>query len=152
MYDPKYDYLFDHDALNDFLMKLLTANKEDRHRAEKDADVQKKDLEQSAEYFLEDGRLVVFDDEDTLVYTLYLKEQFIPVAQKDIGKDIDLTLNDIVAIYEYPISEINTLFWEQKPNEDLLDHPVWKKEQKDIDEEIESLKKRLEKLQARKAL
>lgn len=100
-----------------------------------------------AEKYLKDGRLVVFTEEGTPVYMLYLNKQFLPVCQQDV--DANVTLDDIIAVYEYPTAKINELFWKGDPDESLLDHPVWKEDQQKLQSEIDKLEAKLAKLRDR---
>lgn len=98
--------------------------------------------------YLKDGRLVVFSSDHKTVYTLYINGQFLPVSEQDT--DLQITLDDIVAVYEYPTSKINELFWKQKPEDGLLDHPVWKEDQEKLQIEIDKLEDKLARLKNRR--
>lgn len=98
--------------------------------------------------YLKDGRLVVFSSDHKTVYTLYMDGQFLPVSEQDT--DLQITMDDIVAVYEYPTSKINELFWKQKPEDELLDHPVWKEDQEKLQIEIDKLEDKLARLKNRR--
>lgn len=98
--------------------------------------------------YLKDGRLVVFSSNHKTVYTLYVNGQFLPVSEQDT--DLPITMDDIVAVYEYPTSKINELFWKQKPEDGLLDHPVWKEDQEKLQIEIDKLEDKLARLKNRR--
>lgn len=99
-------------------------------------------------HYLKDGRLVVFSSDHKTVYTLYMDGQFLPVSEQDT--DLQITMDDIVAVYEYPTSKINELFWKQKPEDGLLDHPVWKEDQEKLQIEIDKLEDKLARLKNRR--
>lgn len=98
--------------------------------------------------YLKDGHLVVFFLNHKTVYTLYMDGQFLPVSEQDT--DLPITLDDIIAVYEYPTSKINELFWKQKPEDGLLDHPVWKEDQEKLQIEIDKLEDKLAHLKNRR--
>lgn len=76
---------------------------------------------------------------------LPLKPEDIPLFQGNSKRD-----DGLVAIYRYPETLINELFWDGEPNEAFMDKVVWRKKD-DLQTEIESLERRLKALKEKQA-
>ena len=111
---------------------------------------EKKTKEESPIDLIKDGDLCVFSVGEKIIYTIFLNNQFLYVARNDSFET--LYEGNLVAIYEYPTSKLNELFWDQRPNDKVLANKknlVWSKEKHDSEykKELDNIDNAMKKLQ-----
>lgn len=101
--------------------------------------------------YLQDNVLVLLTKGDQRMWCWYVQEHFIPIKE-GTSKGENLHNWTINGIYKFPVSEINTLFWDGEPLDFNLDHPIWVRpdKNKQIDDEIRQLEARIAKLKESK--
>lgn len=98
---------------------------------------------------VKDGDLCVFSINEKIVYTVFLNDQFLYVERRNSYET--LYEKDLVAIYAYPTSKLNELFWDQRPSDEVIsnkknliwsrknDDSEYKKKLNDIDNAMKKL-------------
>lgn len=157
MYNKNYsdnyeNYLNQRKVMRDVLDALFGRDgymarvKEDR--ASKEQPQQKEAKEKPATDYVTDNTLVKFEKDGSELWCWYAEGNYLPILDNDMDNIGDFDEWEIAAIYKYPISKLNELFWNGYPDEEGLDHPVWikKSPNHDIDNEIAELEQRIEAL------
>ena len=128
-------------AYYDLLSRLCSANEKDLLSEIFDLPKEhdKKEIKKESPIdLIKNGDLCVFSVSGKIIYTIFLNDQFLYVARKDSFDT--LYEGDLVAIYEYPTSKLNELFWDQRPSDKVLANKknlVWSKEKHDSEYKME---------------
>lgn len=99
---------------------------------------------------VKDGDLCVFSAGGKIIYTIFLNNQFLYVARNDSFET--LYEGNLVAIYEYPTSKLNELFWDQRPDDKIISDKknlIWSREEHDTEykKELDDIEKAMKKLE-----
>lgn len=128
-------------TLYDWLNEL--SDLDDMQNARLNAQPKKK---KSPHDFEHDGAVVEYMDEnmDKTYYAMSLGDQYIPFAK---GAALLLDTEQIVGVYDYPLNDINTAFWEQKVDSSKL-RPLWRKSFVETKKKIDDINAKIKKLEA----